>query len=133
LLLDETRVRLICIERANHVIAIGPGVSAGLVFVIAVRFAVVGDVEPVASPTLAVSRRGEQPVDEVFIGLGRGISGKGFHFSGGGRQSVQVVSQAADQGAPVGFGGRRESFVAQFREHERVDRRLDPWVVKIRD
>ena len=60
---NEFIVGLVVIESVDYLIAVGPGVAAGLVFVVAVGFAVVSHVEPMASPALAVARRCQQAVD----------------------------------------------------------------------
>ncbi len=54
LFLDKARVGFVAVERADHVIAIGPRVRTGLIFVVAVGFAEVDDVEPVAGPSFTV-------------------------------------------------------------------------------
>ena len=56
LLLHEPRVRLVGVEGADDVIAVGPGVGPRLVLVVAVRLAEVDDIEPVPRPALAVVR-----------------------------------------------------------------------------
>ena len=55
LLLHEAGVRFVGIERADHVVAIRPGIGPELVLVVAVRVTVVHDVEPVPGPTFAVA------------------------------------------------------------------------------
>ena len=90
LLLDELRIGLVGVERPDHVIAIGPGVGPGLVLVVAVRVAVVDDVEPVPRPALAVPGRDEQPFDELFVGLRVGVGDEGLHLVGRGRQADEI-------------------------------------------
>ena len=69
LLADEPAVGKVAVEGPDHVVAIRPGVVAALVLVVAVRIAVMGHVEPVPAPSLAVMRAGEQTVDQGFIGV----------------------------------------------------------------
>ena len=57
LLADEIAIGLVRIERGDDPVAVGPGVVAALVLVVAVRVAVVGHVEPVPAPALAVRGR----------------------------------------------------------------------------
>ena len=66
LLLHETRVRFVFVEGANDVVAVRPCVRALLVLVVAVRVAVVDDIEPVPRPALAVARAGEELVHQLF-------------------------------------------------------------------
>ena len=65
LFLHETRVGLVAVERANHVIAIRPRVRARLVLVVTVRVAVVNDIKPVTRPAFAVARVGEQAIHQL--------------------------------------------------------------------
>ena len=67
LLLNESRIRLVLIERANHVVAIRPRVRPRLVLVVSVRIAVVDDVQPVPRPPLPVAWGSEQTVDQFFV------------------------------------------------------------------
>ena len=121
LLLDEPGVGLVGVERADDVIAIGPGIRAGLVLVVAVRVAVVDDVEPVPGPAFAIARRGQQPVDEFFIGRRIGIGDEGIHFFGRRRQARQVEREPADERAAVGDRRRRQLFLGELRADEEVD------------
>ena len=68
LLLYEAGEGLVLIEAADDVVAIGPGIGAWLVFVIAVRLGVAGEVEPVLGELFAEGGRGEEPVGEVADG-----------------------------------------------------------------
>ena len=56
LFLDETAVGLVLVQRVDDIVAIGPGVGPGFVFVVAVRLAVVDHVQPMAGPTFAIAR-----------------------------------------------------------------------------
>lgn len=55
LLRDELCVGLVVVEGTDDIITIGPGIGPGLVLVVAMRVAVVHDVEPVPGPALAVA------------------------------------------------------------------------------
>src|SRR5688572_28940936 len=68
LLLHEAGVRLVVVEGADHVVAVGPRVRAHAVLVVAVRLRKVDGVKPVPRPTLAVARRREQAIDGFFVG-----------------------------------------------------------------
>src|SRR5205823_9644662 len=62
LLDDESVVRQVVVERADHPIAVAPG------FVEVVGIA--DQIEPVAAPPLAVPRRGEETIDDLGESLG---------------------------------------------------------------
>src|SRR5262249_13414828 len=81
LLLNESPIGLILVEGADDVIAVRPGVGAGLVLVVAVGVAVVDHVEPVSAPPLAAGRRGQPPVPAALV---RGRRGGGRRGGGGG-------------------------------------------------
>ena len=75
LFLHEAGVGFVGIERPDHIISVGPGMGAGLVFVEAVGFAEMHDIEPVAGPAFAVARGGEQGVDQFLPGgIGAGFA-----------------------------------------------------------
>src|SRR5262245_29276862 len=57
LLFDETRVSFISIQRTNDIIAIRPRIRPRLIFVVAMRVAVVDDVQPMPRPALSIPRR----------------------------------------------------------------------------
>ena len=105
LLADEPAVGKVAIEGRDHVVAIRPGMVAALVLVVAVRVAVMGHVEPVPAPSLAVMRAGEQSIDQGFVGVRRSIVQKLLDFLGRRRQADQVEREAADQRAAIGLGG----------------------------
>ena len=104
LLADEAVVGLVRVERGDDVVAVAPGVRAELVTFETMRVGIVGDIEPVAGPAFAVTRRGQQLVDQLRVGVRRIIPDEGLDAFGGGRQAVQVEAQAADEGAAIGFG-----------------------------
>ncbi len=126
LLHDELVERLVSIESANHVIAIAEGLGPGNVLLVkALRVCVARHVEPVASPTLAVVRRGQQAIDEPFVGVGRLVGQKRVDSSGFGRQPQQIERQAADQRPLVRIGREGELFRFERGAEQRVDRRAD--------
>ena len=73
---DELIVRLVGVQRPDHVIAIAPGVWHGGVHVAPGALRVAGDVEPMAGPGFAEARGSEEAGDDVIDGF----------FRGGGRQ-----------------------------------------------
>ena len=88
LFFDEAGVGLVVIEGADDVIAVGPGVGAELVLIVAMGIAVVDHVEPVAAPAFAIARGGEQTVGGAADGGGQVLGGfflEGSEFFRGGR------------------------------------------------
>ena len=121
LLLEEHVVRLVLVERADHVIAVAPGVGTVEVVLEAVGIGVARDIQPVAAPALAIVRRGQQPVDEALPAASRAVVEKFGGLGGRGRQADQIEISAADQRCRVGFGRRFESALLHGLQQERVD------------
>ena len=88
--------------------------------------AIAGNVEPVASPSLAVSLRGQEPIDELGPGISSLVGLEGGDLFRCGGQAGEVQCGAADQGQLVGLPGRREALVSQFGQNEMVDIVLRP-------
>src|SRR5437763_1561992 len=61
---DKPRVRRIVVEAADDVVAIGPGIGAEGVHLVAVALGEAGDVEPVPRPALAVVWTLQQAVEQ---------------------------------------------------------------------
>ncbi len=80
-------VRNVAIQRADHVVAIFPGIRNRRVELMAARFRVANEIEPVPSPAFAVVIRSEQPIDDFGEGVGRGVSGESLSFRGGWRET----------------------------------------------
>src|SRR4051794_24595480 len=97
LLSDELVVRLVVVETANDVFAVRPRVGSWLVFVVAVRFAVVNDVEPVSCPAFPITRRSEQPIHQFFVSVGRMVREEGIHFRWSRRKPGEVEREPTDQ------------------------------------
>ena len=66
---DELRVRLVLVERVDDVVAVAPAFGAIDVELEAARIGIANEIQPVARPSLAVVRRGEQRVDEFRPGV----------------------------------------------------------------
>ena len=121
LFLDEPGVGLVGVERTDTKVAIGPGIGPGLVLVVAVRVAVVDNVEPVPSPAFAVARRGQQPVDQFLVSRGISVGNEGIYFFRRRRQARQVKREPADERAAVGDRRRRQLFLGERLADEEVD------------
>ena len=81
LLARELVERLVVAERAQHVVAIGPG-GEGVVAVEAAGVGVAHDVEPVHGLLLGVARRGQQAVDQLLVGVRRRVFQEGVDLFG---------------------------------------------------
>src|SRR5262249_891312 len=62
---------------------------------------------------LAVTRRGEQPIDHLLVGVWRTIGEEGVNLGGRGRKAGQVERDTADQGRSVGLRRRGQSLALQ--------------------
>ena len=90
LLLHEAVVRLVSIERVDHVIAVAPSVRTGHVLLESVAFREASQVQPVPSPALSVMRGRQQALDDALVGIRRRIVQKRFHLDRIGRQADQI-------------------------------------------
>ena len=72
------------------------------------RLGEAGDVEPVPAPSLAEVGRGQQAVDEVFVGGGRRVGDEGRDLFRRGRQADEVEREPPDEGRAVGLWRRAE-------------------------
>ena len=131
LFLHEAAVRLVAVEGADNVVAVRPGVGAGLVLVVTVSVAVVDDVQPVARPAFAVAGRGEQPLDQLLVGQRVGVGDELADFIRGRRQAKQVVVHTADQRVAIGLGGMGQLLFAELGRDEVVDRVPRPVTVRL--
>jgi len=119
---DELVDRLVSVERADHVVAIPPGVAMGDVFIQTVGIGIASDVQPVPSPMLAVLLGIEQPIDHAGIGGWRIVGQERVDRFRRGGQPGQVVGDAADQRPLVDRSGRDEAARLEFRQDEVIDR-----------
>ena len=71
LLTDETVIRLVLIERTDHIVAVTPDVGASFVGLEALALGVARQVQPVPGPSLAIVRRLQEPIDYPFVSSGR--------------------------------------------------------------
>ncbi len=124
---DELVVGQVVVERANHPVAIevriGIGIEAAAhrIEAAVVVFAVARHVEPHAAPRLAVAGRRQQAVDDLLVGVGRGVGEEGVDLFRRGRQAREVERHAPQQRALVGVTHRCEALGLELREHEPID------------
>ena len=120
-LLDhELVVGQIPVQGLDHPVPIFPDL-AGQVVVVSVGVGVAGQVEPVASPALAVVGGTQKIVDEALVGVRARIFQKRLHLPGLGQQSDQVQIGPADQGRLLGFRGGLQALPVKTGEDETVD------------
>ncbi|MCG3160084.1 MAG: hypothetical protein JMDDDDMK_01117 [Acidobacteria bacterium] len=81
------------------------------------------------APFLAVSRRSQQPVNNLLEGVRRPVIQKLGDFFRRRRQSGQIENRAANQRAFVGVRDRLQTFLFQFSQDETINRRFDPGFV----
>ena len=73
LLFDEPVVRLVLVERPDHVIAISPGFRTVAIVLEAAGVGIADHIEPVPAPALAVVRRSKKILDHLGERLRRRI------------------------------------------------------------
>ena len=126
LFLDEQVERFVLVEGLDEVVAVTPGMLGEDVVRGADHVGIPREIEPVAGPAFAVSRRGEQAVDDLGVGVGGLVFGEGDDFLGRGREAGEVEADASDPGMSVGIAGRLEAFGLDFLEEEAIERILRP-------
>ncbi len=77
-------------------------------------------------PTLAVMLAGQQAVDQLLVGIRRGIVDERFHFVRLRRQAPHVEIGAADERAAAGFVVGGQAFRFQRRENESINIGANP-------
>ena len=98
LLGDELVERLVGVQRPDDAVAIFVGVAARRIRVaVAIGIGVARDIEPVAAPALTVIRRVEQPIDQLFVSIGRSVCEEGFGLRRRRRQTGKIKMRAAQQ------------------------------------
>ena len=117
----EAVVRLVRVERPDHVIAIAPCIGALVVVRIASRIGVPHDVEPVPTPLLAVRGTGEEAVDKPLPRSGAGALKIFTSLAGRRRQPCQSVMHASQQGQLGRGHGWLDPCLGELRSMEGVD------------
>ena len=119
--IGELVERHVAVEGVDHPIAPARHVAAA-VDVVAVRVGIAGGVEPVEGHPLAVVRRGQQAIDQLFVGIGTRVGQKGIDLGRRRRQAGQVERQPADQRCLVRLGRRLQSLALEPGQNEAIDR-----------
>jgi hypothetical protein len=87
---------------------------------------VVADVEPVLGPAFAETGRGEEAVDDFFVGVWAGVGEEGVALGGGRGEAGEVEGDATQQGDLFGLGIGVQAVLFEAGEHKGVDRVVDP-------
>ena len=111
----------VVIHRADHPVAVAPGIGPGPVFFITIRVGIARCIQPVTAPALAIVRIRQHAIDHGFISARGVILHKRIHGLRRGRQTKQVVVNALDECVAVGFGRWLDAFFRKLRTHQAVD------------
>ena len=117
---DQLVVGDVGIQGPNQVVAVTPRVGRVRIAFAAMGLAVADQVHPVAGPVLAELGRVEKLVHQVLVGAWRGVGDESPDLSGEGRESSQIVGEAADQSVSVRSRRRFQSLLLQSGQDEAV-------------
>jgi len=95
----------------------------------AVTLCKAGDVQPVTGPAFAVMRAVQQPVDQLFISVGRLVCQEFFDFCRCGGQADQIKISATDINAFTDLVIGAQSFFLLLCENELVDITMSPLIL----
>ena len=113
----------VAVERPDHVIAVRP--RPRILFLleedVPLIVRVSGHIEPVSPPALAVSRRSEQAIDDLLVGVRRRVRLERGDFGGRRWQAVEIEREAANLRTPIRHGRRRQFLLGKLRSKERID------------
>jgi len=121
LLNGEFIVRHVPIQGVDNPLAVAPRIGANQILFVAIAIGIMGEVEPVPRPLLAVMRRIKQAVHHALIGIGTLVvqERRGLFKSGG--QAGEIETHPAEQRRRSGRRGRRNALAFQTGENEPVD------------
>ena len=133
---NELIVRHVGVEGADDVVAIAVCLRDRVVALVAARLGEAHQVEPVLPPAFAEVRRGQQPLDELPVGVGRGVVDECIDVHRSRWQTDEVEMQTADKCAAGRRCAWRKPGALQLGEDEtihggvgpvRAGDRLDLW------
>ena len=120
--------RHVLVERVDDPLAVFPD-APFRIDMVAMRVGVARRIKPVTRLVLAVSRRVEQTVHQLFVGVLIPIGKERVHFLRCWGQACQVIGHPANQRGPVGFRGGFQPFLFQTRENEIINLIARPFLV----
>ena len=126
---DEPVERLVGVERADHVVAIAPGVIIGEVLVRPIGVGVTSDVEPVAAPVHPEFGAAQERIDDPGERVGRVVLDERRDLGWRRRDADQVEEDSPQQRRPVGVGDREEPLRLEPGEEEPIDIGAGPRLV----
>ena len=119
-------VGFVLLERIHHVVPVPKGLMVGEVFVHPIAVAVTGDIQPVASPPLAVAGRFQESVHEALEGVRACIVQERFAFLGSRRKSGEIETDSPQERLFAGWGAGGEALFFQAGENKGVDGVVHP-------
>ena len=117
----------VVVEGIDHPVPPGPHRRPWPVHLKAIAVGIAGQVHPVSCHPLTIAGAGQQPFEQLFIGVGRRISSKRFNLGWGWGQAGQIETGPADQCRPVGLGLKGKIMLLEPPAHDRVDRVKFNW------
>ena len=110
----------VVVESLHHPVAPDPlpGIA---VLLKAVGVGVAGSVEPGQRHPLAIVLAGEEPVDHLLVGVGRGVGHERIDLLRRGRDPDEIGVESSQERRPVSLGRGRDTSFLEFREHEPID------------
>lgn len=114
------------IEGPDDVVAVVPGIRHIVVELVAAGFRIADQIEPVASPPLAMMRRGEQPVDNLRVNVVSRCRECLFDLFRSRRQSDDIKRGPPQPCPQVRIPSRAQPLLFQPGEDEAVDRVAAP-------
>ena len=108
----ELVVRHVRVDRVHHPVSPRPHRALGIALK-AIRVRVPRHIEPVPRPAFAIARRGQQPVDEPLVSVGRAVGEKRVQLGRRRRYTRQLEGHPPQQRLARRLGRRREVFPFQ--------------------
>ena len=131
LLDDEPVVGHVGVERVDHVIPVAPGFRKVQILIQPGRVGIASDVQPMPPPSLTVSGRGQQAIDQPGEGSRGRVRKEFLDLIYCRRQTMKVEFRSPQQGQPGSLRGRGETVFFQPGQHDGVDRVMSPsWVFR---
>src|SRR5207247_2146460 len=125
----KTRIRLVLIESANHVIPIGPGIRARLVLVITVGVGEMDRVQPMPCPAFSIARRIQQTVHLLLVSSRTSIGNESLNVFRARRQRNQIKAQPPNQSPPIRLHRGRKLLLFELSTDEKHDRLSRPVLI----
>ncbi len=111
---------LVGVQRANHIIAVGPD-RAGRIVRIARGVGIAGKIQPHPRPMLAETFLGQQPIHQLLVSIGAFVVDEFLDLGERGRQTGEVQRQPPNQGGLIRARRRPETFLFQPGQEETID------------